>query len=192
MVTRIQYSLQKDKLPAMVSGTRQSSEENSIFESELHVLSQEIRDKLSNLQRITDTLAKSQDEEIKIRKEHKKFVLEAEKEHGPLDNKFVMLDNKYKMLANLELELMDIRNKGNIFEYERTEQAPSIEIILQETKESLRRDVEKLREDLSTVYLAAQQMHINKLMHKINAAEKLTRVVNEKYDSCLEDRQLRR
>ena len=35
-------------------------------------------------------------------------------------------------------------------------------------------------------------MHINKLMHKINAAEKLTKVVNDKYDSCLEDRQLRR
>ena len=103
-----------------------------------------------------------------------------------------MLDNKYKMLADLELELMDIRNKGDIFEYERTGQAPSIEIISQETKESLRRDVEKLREDLSTVYLAAQRMHINKLMHKINAAEKLTKVVNEKYDSCLEDRQLRR
>ena len=103
-----------------------------------------------------------------------------------------MLDSKYKILADLELELMDIRNKGNIIEYERTGQAPSIEIISQETKESLRRDVEKFREDLSTVYLVAQQMHINKLMHKINAAEKLTRVVNEKYDSCLEDRQLRR
>ena len=63
---------------------------------------------------------------------------------------------------------------------------------MQETKESLRRDVEKLKDDLSTVYLAAQPMHINKLLHKINAAEKLTGVVNEKYDSCLEDRQLRR
>ena len=29
-------------------------------------------------------------------------------------------------------------------------------------------------------------------MHKINAAEKLTRVACEKYDSCREDRQLRR
>ena len=114
------------------------------------------------------------------------------KEHGPLANKFVMLDNKYKVLADLELELMDIRNKGNIIEYERTGQAPNIKIILQVTKESLRRDVEKFREDLSTVYLAAQPMHINKLMHKINAAEKLTRVACEKYDSCREDRQLRR
>ena len=34
--------------------------------------------------------------------------------HGPLANKFVILDNKYKILADLELELMDIRNKGNI------------------------------------------------------------------------------
>ena len=61
-----------------------------------------------------------------------------------------MLDNKYKILVDLELELMDIRNKGDIIKYERSGQAPSIEIISQETKESLRRDVEKLREDLST------------------------------------------
>ena len=86
---------------------------------------------------------------------------------------------------------MDIRNKGNIIEYERKWQAPNIEITSQETKECLRRDIEKFR-DLSTVYLAAQPMHINKLMHKINAAEKLPRVANEKYDSCREDRQLRR
>ena len=67
VATKMQNSLKKIKLPAIVSGTRQSSEENSIFESELQVLSQEIRDKLSDLQRITDTLVKSQDEEIKIR-----------------------------------------------------------------------------------------------------------------------------
>ena len=95
---------------------------------------------------------KIKDEETRVRKELNQFILEAEKEHGPLDNKFVMLDSKYKILADLELELMDIRNKGNIIEYERTGQAPSIEIISQETKESLRRDVEKFREDLSTVY----------------------------------------
>ena len=62
VATKMQDSIKKDKLPAIVSGTRQISEENSIFESELQVLSQEIRDKLSNLQRIKDTLAKSQDE----------------------------------------------------------------------------------------------------------------------------------
>ena len=105
-----------------------------------------------------------------------------------------MLDNKYKVLADLELELMEIRNKGNIIAYERTGQAPNIEIILQETKESLRRDVEKLKDNLCSVYLIAQPMcdDINHLHYKIKAAEKLTGVVNEKYDSCLEDRQLRR
>ena len=188
----MQYSLQKGELPTIVTGIRKSPEEIPIFEFELQALSQEIRDKLSKLQQIQDTIAKIKDEETRVREELNQFILEAEKEHGPLANKFVILDNKYKILADLELELMDIRNKGNIIEYERTGQAPNIEIISQETKESLRRDVEKFREDLSTVYLAAQPMHINKLMHKINAAEKLTRVVNEKYDSCLEDRQLRR
>ena len=49
-----------------------------------------------------------------------------------------MLDSKYKILADLELELMDIRNKGNIIEYERKWQAPNIEITPQETKEYLR------------------------------------------------------
>ena len=49
-----------------------------------------------------------------------------------------MLDSKYKILADLEFDLMDIRNKGNIIEYERKWQAPNIEITSQETKESLR------------------------------------------------------
>ena len=170
MAARMQYSLQKGELPTIVTGTKKSPEEIPIFEIELQVLSQEIRDKLSKLQQIQDTLVKIKDEETRVRKELNQFILEAEKEHGPLDNKFVMLDSKYKILADLELELMDIRNKGNIIEYERTGQAPSIEIISQETKESLRRDVEKFRDDLSTVYLAAQPMHINKLTHKINTA----------------------
>ena len=105
-----------------------------------------------------------------------------------------MLDKKYKVLADLELELMDIRNKGNIIAYERTGQTPNIEIISQETKESLRRDVEKLKDDLSSVYMTAQPMRddINHLHYKINAAEKLTGVVNNKYISCLKDRLIRK
>ena len=50
---RMQYSLQKGELPTIVTGTRKSPEEIPIFEFELQALSQEIRDKLSNLQQIT-------------------------------------------------------------------------------------------------------------------------------------------
>ena len=107
----MQYSLQNGELPTIVTGTRKSPEEIPIFEFELQALSQEIRDKLSKLQQIKDTIAKIKDEETRVREELNQFVLEAEKEHGPLANKFVILDNKYKILADLELELIDTRNK---------------------------------------------------------------------------------
>ena len=89
---------------------------------------------------------------------------------------------------------MDIRNRGNIIAYEKTRQTTNIEIISQETSESLRRDIEKLKDDLSVVYMAAQPMRddITHLHYKLNAAEKLTEVVHDKYTSCLEDRLIRR
>ena len=72
---------------------------------------------------------KVKEEEIRVREELNQFIIEAEKEHGPLASNLVMLDEKYKVLADLELELMDIRNKGNIIPYERTGQTPNIKII---------------------------------------------------------------
>ena len=123
---RIHYSLQKGELPTIVTGTRKSPEETPIFENELQALSQGTRDKLSKLQQIQDTIVKVKDEETRVREELNQFIIEAEKEHGPLANKFVMLDNKYKVLADLELELMDIRDKGNVITYERTGQAPDL------------------------------------------------------------------
>ena len=85
---------------------------------------------------------------------------------------------------------MDIRNRGNIIAYERTGQTPNIKILSQEASESLRRDLEKLKDDLSTVYMTAQPMcdDINHLHYKLKAAEKLTEVVHDKYTSCLKDR----
>ena len=61
---------------------------------------------------------------------------------------------------------------------------------MQEASESLRRDLEKLKDDLSTVYMSAQPMRddINHLHYKLKAAEKLTEVVHDKYTSCLKDR----
>ena len=127
--TRIQNSLQKSELPTVVAGTRKSPEETSIFENELQALSQETRDKLAKLQQIQDTIAKVKEEEIRVREELNQLIIEAEKEHGPLASNLVMLDKKYKVLADIELELMDIRNKGNIIAYERTGQTPNIKII---------------------------------------------------------------
>ena len=149
---------------------------------------------MTTINKIQNTIEKVGEEETRVWEELNQFTIEAEKEHGPLANNLVTLDKKYKVLPDLELELMDIRNRGNIIANERTGQTPNIEIISQETGESLRRDIEKLKDDLSVVYMAAQPMcnDITHLHYKLNAAEKLTEVVRDKYTSCLGDRLIRR
>ena len=160
----------------------------------MQAILQETRDKLAKLEKLQDTIVKVTEEETRVWEELNRFTIEAEKEHGPLANNLVTLDKKYKFLADLELELMDIRIKGNIIAYERTGKTPNIEIILQGISESLRRDIERLKDDLSAVYMAAQPMRddITHLHYKLNAAEKLTEVVHDKYTSCLGDRLIRR
>ena len=49
--TWIQALLQRNKLPTVITGTRKSSEETSIFENELQALSQDTRDKLTKLEK---------------------------------------------------------------------------------------------------------------------------------------------
>ena len=85
-----------------------------VYENEIQTLSQETRDKLTIINKIQDTIEKVGEEETRVREELNRFTIEAEKEHGPLANNLVTLDKKYKVLADLELELMDIRNRGNI------------------------------------------------------------------------------
>ena len=84
---------------------------------------------------------------------------------------------------------MDIRKRGNIIACERAGQTPNIETLSQDAIESLRRDLEKLKDDLSTVYMTAQPMHndVYHLHYKLEAAEKLTEVVHDKNTSCLKD-----
>ena len=85
---------------------------------------------------------------------------------------------------------MDIRKWGNIIAYERAGQTQNIKTLSQDEIESLRRDLEELKNDLSTAYMTAQPMgnDINHLHYKLEAAEKLTEVVHDKYTSCLKDR----
>ena len=51
---------------------------------------------------------------------------------------------------------MDIRRRGNIIAHEKTVKIANTETISQETIESLRKDLEEHKDDLSTVYKAAQ------------------------------------
>ena len=58
----------------------------------------------------------------------------------------------------------------------------------------MRRYLEKLKDDLSTVYMTAQPMRddINHLLYKLKAAEKLNEVVHDNYTSCLKNRSIGR
>ena len=128
---RIHHLIDKNTLPTPRAGTRENPDELVIYESELQSLAQETRDKLTTLAKIQDAIEKVGEEETQVREELNWFIIEAEKEHGPLADKLVTLDEKYQVLADLELELMDIRRRGNIIAYEKAGQTPNIETLLQ-------------------------------------------------------------
>ena len=51
---------------------------------------------------------------------------------------------------------MDIRNRGNIITHEKTVKVANTETLSQDTIESLRKELEERKDDLSTAYKAAQ------------------------------------
>ena len=185
----IHHLIGKNTLPTPRAGTRENPDELVIYESELQSLAQIDNSRQNQIQ---DAIKKVGEEETQVREELNWFIIEAEKEHGPLADKLVTLYEKYQVLAGLELELMDIRRRGNIIAYEKAGQTPNIETLSQDTIESLRRDLEELKDDLSTAYKAAQPMcsDINHLCYKLEAAEKLIEVVHDKYASRLKDKSI--
>ena len=84
-----------------------------------------------------------------------RIILESEKVHGPLSGRLVTLDDQYQLLAELEQELMDIRKRGNIITHEKRVKVANTETISQDTIESLRKELESRRDDLSIGYNAA-------------------------------------
>ena len=111
---QIHHFIGKNTLPTPRAGTRENPDELVIYESELQSLAQETRDKLTTLTKIQDAIEIVGEEETQVREELNRFIIKAKKEHGPLADKLVTLDEKYQVLADLELELMDIRRRGNI------------------------------------------------------------------------------
>ena len=64
-----------------------------------------------------------EEEESKVRNELGEIILKGEKEHGPLEARLAMLKEEYKVLTNLELQLVNVMEKGNIITYEKGSQA---------------------------------------------------------------------
>ena len=146
MATRIQTLLQRNKLPTVVTGTRKSPEETSIFENELQALSQDTRDKLTKLEQLQVTIAKVNEEETQVREKLNQFITASKQEHGgSLEERLVTLDERYQELASLELELMDIGRRKNIIAYEKSVKIASTETLSQETIDSIRKELGTVR-----------------------------------------------
>ena len=75
------------------------------------------------LNEMAASIVSIEEEESKVRNEQCEIMLKGEKEHGPLEARLAVLKEEYKVLTNLELELINIMEKGNIITYEKGSQA---------------------------------------------------------------------
>ena len=86
-----------------------------------------------------------EEEESQVRKELCEIMLKGEKEHGPLEARLAVLKEEYKVLTNLELELINTMEKGNIITYEKGSQAKN-----SRSSPSIRRDSHRKESESST------------------------------------------
>ena len=89
---------------------------------------------------------------------------------------------------------MDISRRKNIIAYEKSVKIASTETLSPETINSIRKELEDRKDDLSAVYKAAQPLtrDINHLKHKLETAEKLAEATHDKYASCLKDKSMQK
>ena len=133
-------------MPTPKAGTQGEQDEPVIYDNELQLLSKETRDKLQTLTKTADTINKAREEETQIRDGLNHMILESEKVHRPLAQILVTLEDLYQLLAELDLELMDIRSKGNIVTHEKRVKVADTETISQDKIESLINKLENCRD----------------------------------------------
>ena len=112
-------------LPTPRDGVRGDNAEPFIYKSELQSITLGTSSKLQILNEMATSIVSIEEEESKVRNELCEIALKGEKEHGPLEARLAALKEKYKVLTNLELELINIMEKGNIITYEKESQAKS-------------------------------------------------------------------
>ena len=110
-------------LPTPRDGIREYNAVPFIYKDELQSITQGTRSKLQILNEMATSIVSIDKEESKVRNELGEIILKGEKEHGPLEARLAMLKEENKVLTNLELELINIMEKGNIITYEKGSQA---------------------------------------------------------------------
>ena len=92
---QIHRLLEKNQIPKLVNGTRESPNEIEVYKNERQTLSQKTRDKLAKVKQLQDAIEEVIQEENQVRDNLNQSRVEAEKEHGQLEEKLAILDKKY-------------------------------------------------------------------------------------------------
>ena len=79
---------------------------------------------MQNLTKIADKTEAVAEEEKQARAGLSNYVTESQEAHTPLADKLAALNKTYTLLTDLELELFDIRKRGNIIAYEKRAKVP--------------------------------------------------------------------
>ena len=98
---RIHRLLEKNQIPKLVNGTRESPNEIEVYENERQTLSQKTRDKLAKVKQLQDAIEEVIQEENQVRDNLNQSKVEAEKEHGQLEETLAIFDKKISKIGKL-------------------------------------------------------------------------------------------
>ena len=149
------HHLDQNILPTPKEGTRKDQEDPVIYNNEIELLSQGIKDKLEILTKIANTIEKTEEEETQIRNEVNEMLHESEKEHGALAQRLVNIDDLYHLLTELEQDLMDLRRQGDWTSPERRTRFAESEANPKERIEAVITELGNHRDHLSSTYKTA-------------------------------------
>ena len=132
--------------------------EAAIYNTEMELLPQGIKDKLNILTQIQSRTETMEKEEAKIREDIHKMMVKSKVEHGILSKRLVEIDQLDKTLVELEQDLLTLRKNGRKAPDRRTRfaepETPPRDII-----ETVVRELGIRSSHLSTTYKAARPTH---------------------------------
>ena len=124
-------------------------------------MTQETRSKLEILNEIATSIVSIEEEESKLKNELSNTILGEEKEYGPLAERLVMLEEQYKLFTDLNQELMDIKEKGNIITHEKGNHDRNPTGNSFDKEISQRKELGNHIDKIGTTYMSAQLMQNN-------------------------------
>ena len=172
-VKRLIHFLKEDKLPTPKSGSQTDQNEPAIYISELQTLTKQTQDKLQDISQLADKTSKASEEEKQAKLELNSYEAENEEAHGPLADKVAKLEKIYTTLVGLELELDEIRKKGNIIAYEKKARVPDNDTLSQERVDKFKVELESRRIPLNDTCKMVQptQDGIDQLRYRTEATK---------------------